>query len=1000
MSINVNNAIKCVLATVVAILAAVAMSAGMAEAAGTYQLKICGGGEFASGVPPQNAGWGFTVNGIVEWGTDCNGPGMRLTVPSSNQDSWPVDGNSWWQMDAPAGTRILSWNGWARRWGKQSKDGQWWIPTMMAGGAGVDLGTTLDPDISDNAGGTCSNYNQKWFTHANNEVGFTWIRMGLTAKDKAITCGNAHRTFGIEIQTIIIRDDVNPGIDLPSGAIASGGWKKGNVTAHVNGKDTGGGLRLIEYSIDGGGPQGGWGPQFCNGSPGAYKNRIPCPGNQWYDYSINTASLTDGSHQIRAVGTEATGSQFSSNPVTFNVDNNSPSSPQNVAEQGGDGWKSQNDFNLTWTNPNQGNGSPIGKVKYQIDSGAVQEKSVGDLWNLSNIQLATDGSHQIKVWLEDAAGNQSAGTAAVETVKLDRDVPGEATPVALNGWLNKEELKTELVKWNPPWNKNDLESLIDGYAVKFTQDPQNDDPGQVKTHPAEPREISPAQLTDGNWWLITRPISGSGLVGSKAVIPEPIKIDTFAPSLKVDDAPGDAWVKGTANVKLSASDALSGIDPSQEGSGLVYQIDGGTKLAAEGSAASLGLSDTGEHTVVAYAQDVAGNKSDEKALKVKVDNLAPQLKYKAKKDPADPTAKFFLATDAHSGVKGGTVYYSVDGGKYKPLPTEYDGKSSELVAHVDDDNLPEGATVTYMAKAQDNAGNESAVDFDEYGYPITDKTPIKEKTTFEMSGTGLVFEVPGSGKALKRATYKVKKKGKIKRKKCKFVVQDDVEVRICGKKVTTVNRRGMTFAKTAIVSYASEAYVRGTLYDASGKGIANAPVQIATSRRRLDAQERVYQILSEVKTDSQGEFRYKLPAGPSRLVKAIFAGTKTLRRAESEPILLQVKGRITANLKKALIKNGQKVTVYGKISYLGEALPSFPGKKLSFQWFDPRRGGGGVWRPIKEFHTRSAKYKVTYKFRFISVRSKVKLRIYMSDDPGWSYESVASKAVTVTVLPR
>lgn len=958
-----------------------------AKAAGNYQLKICGTGEFASGVPPQDAGWGFHVNGIVEWGTDCNNSGMVIAVPSG----WVANGDSYWQMDAPAGTRITYWNFWGRRWGKGSANAQTWNDYTWSNGPGGWLSVQY---LFSGGGGTCNDYNQQWFTHERQGEGLTSIGMQMQVNDGAQACGGNNRTFSTSQQTIVIRDDVNPGIDPPSGAIASGGWKKGNVTAHVNGNDTGGGLRLIEYSIDGGGATGGWGPQFCNGNPGAYKNRIPCPGNQWYDYTINTAGLPDGQHQIRAVGTEATGSQFSSNPVTFSVDNNSPTSPQNLVEQGGDGWKAQNGFTLDWDNPGQGNGAPIAKVKYQIDSGAVQEKTSGDLSILSNIQLPTDGTHQIKAWLEDAAGNQSVGTAAVETVKMDTTMPSEAAPVIVNGWLNKEELKTELVEWQLPYNFDQLDSLIDGYAVKFTKDPQNDDPGQVKTHPPDPKKISPAQLTDGNWWLITRPISGSGIVGPKAFIPEPVKVDTTAPVVKVDGIP-EGWKNQPVSLDISATDALSGIDPALVPSGLTWQVNNGQVFASQGATDKLSINENGANTVKVQATDVAGNPSAAEYVTVKVDRELPKLTFKGQ-DKSDPTLVRVITSDQHSGIQPGTgqIYYKrSDVGKWDQVKAQE--KDGELQAYIPDD-APEGTKIELMATVKDVAGNTGLTMEGEDGKQYVLVGPLRDPSFVDLSfGQGRKEKNSKSDIDVVIASY-------LAPKVCKRVKVKGTKVKVCLKQKKKKKNKAKPAKpsdgpKTLHVKYGERAQVSGVLRDSLGKPIASQQVDIAASNRNMPG-KRVYTIVGTTNTETDGTFSYRLPAGTGRLVLAHYDGNLLRRPVNSEPIDLYVSGMVTFKLAKRRVKEGSNVRIRGNLGYLGEVLPT-KGKLVSLQYLRKLKRRRS-WNTIKTIRVKSGKIRTTYKASRITRPQKVKLRLLVEEETGWSYEPVTSRARFVYLYPR
>jgi hypothetical protein len=94
----------------------------------------------------------------------------------------------------------------------------------------------------------------------------------------------------------------------------------------------------------------------------------------------------------------------------------------NFAVAGGDGWRPDNSFAVTWTDPG-GQVSPIAAAHYAIcasdgTSCGPQHDVAGDPSHIDGISVPSSGEWLLKVWLEDGAGNVDATHAATATLRF------------------------------------------------------------------------------------------------------------------------------------------------------------------------------------------------------------------------------------------------------------------------------------------------------------------------------------------------------------------------------------------------------------------------------------------------------------------------------------------------------------------------------------------------------------------------------------------------------
>jgi Bacterial Ig-like domain len=225
--------------------------------------------------------------------------------------------------------------------------------------------------------------------------------------------------------TITLEDDTPPGAAL-GGDLTAGGWRRGNQGVNFWGGDGGAGVRYGETLLDGGRVAFAEYPCAATliGSEWRGTRMQPCPTGASGSATVATTNFSDGPHSLGHCATDFAGNVSCVAPRTVSIDNNPPAHPRNLALGGAEGWRRDNDFDLGWSNPDQGRASPIGGASWRIvgpggfDSGA---RFVGghDLTALRDLRLPASGVYTAQIWLRDEAGNEDPGSAVSMPLRLD-----------------------------------------------------------------------------------------------------------------------------------------------------------------------------------------------------------------------------------------------------------------------------------------------------------------------------------------------------------------------------------------------------------------------------------------------------------------------------------------------------------------------------------------------------------------------------------------------------
>jgi hypothetical protein len=268
----------------------------------------------------------------------------------------------------------------------------------------------------------------------------------LCAKAETRSCSlEAPSWSGLRALTITLEDAQAPGAAV-GGELLGGGWQRGGRGVSISASDAGSGVRFAETTLDG--ARVGLTELPCakvsiGGEWRATKMR-PCATGAQATHSVATASFSDGPHALGACVVDFAGNTGCAPARTVQIDNNPPAHPRAVALAGGERWRRTNDFDLTWTDPDQGPASPVAGAGWRLtgpggyDSGA-QFAPGRDRAALADLTVPVAGEYTLKLWLRDEAGNEAPAAAVELPLRFDDVAPGVAFGVAdLDGGAPEE----------------------------------------------------------------------------------------------------------------------------------------------------------------------------------------------------------------------------------------------------------------------------------------------------------------------------------------------------------------------------------------------------------------------------------------------------------------------------------------------------------------------------------------------------------------------------------
>jgi hypothetical protein len=405
----------------VLVVGALVLSATPASA-GTYEVVACGGAAgggqnaFAAAADPGLAAYSSCPNtpsnpasGIVTRASATAGPGAVPHLAGGYQIFEAPPGASLASMSFDvAAIRLSSY--WTTGLVAYDNAGNFNTGDLpygcYAGSPGCVIGTRafIGPATASLGGHTKVRLETRCVNPAGCDISASGYQPGMRA------------LFSIANVRVQVQDGTVPSVSPLGGALFGGGWLRGTAGGYTAQHDNVGIMvnrtivdGRVVYSEDFRDP--GWpGSVACNFTRPRPCFDIPGAGSQ-----VATGSLSDGPHELRVEAIDAAGN-VGSTARSIRVDNTPP--PRvNAHAEGGEGWRTTNGFDIRWPGPG-GQAAPVTAAHYRLCSvGANPRCEAGSrsgvaIDRLAGVAVPGAGDYELRVWLEDEAGNSDSALAS------------------------------------------------------------------------------------------------------------------------------------------------------------------------------------------------------------------------------------------------------------------------------------------------------------------------------------------------------------------------------------------------------------------------------------------------------------------------------------------------------------------------------------------------------------------------------------------------------------
>ncbi|HEX5713539.1 MAG TPA: hypothetical protein VFX85_09525 [Solirubrobacterales bacterium] len=637
--------------------------------------------------------------------------------------------------------------------------------------------------------------------------------------------------------------------------------------------------------------------------------------------------------------------------------------PLNLQVDKGSDWDPDNDFRLAWERLEGVPPAHAAWLRIWDTSGNVVIPALGFPWDgpIQNVRAPARGRYIAEVWLEDSAGN--TGPSASVSFAFDDTPPGLVQLWGPTGWVTPEDATV----WPEPSAPLPV-SGIRGYAFSVDRGLGSTPcAGPVRCEPAEVKvaggasSFSPGTLPEGVNVVRVLAVSGSG-VPSPAASSAIVRVDGSAPAVTLE-AP-EAWVNAPQQVVARATDALSGMAGGSIPPFTAIAVDGSLPRLGPGATVTATVSGEGVHRVTSYARDAAGNSGEGRpaAATVRIDETPPRVAFANVQDPAEPERIEATIGDSLSGVdpERGSIGVRPAGShqRFQPLPTVV--ANGRLLAHWDSDAFAPG-NYEFRASAYDRAGNAGGSERRASGERMVLANPLKTpaRIVAGFGGRLLVWQ---------RCTRRED------RRRCRREEIERFEARPTARAIPY--GRGVSYS--------------GRLTTSGDTGLADLTVAVVES---FGAGAPPAQRTTLVRTAADGSFTLRLAPGPSRRIEVLLGGTRTLTRAGSGAVELDVQAGVRMHPSSAMARIGGAPVVFrGRLA--DPATVPAGGLPVELQFRLP----GREWSEFRTVQSDgSGRFRYAYSFSDDDSRGiRFQFRAFVPSAAGWPYEAASSRPVFVT----
>jgi hypothetical protein len=402
---------------------------------------------------------------------------------------------------------------------------------------------------------------------------------------------------------------------------------------------------------------------------------------------------------------------------------------------------------------------------------------------------------------------------------------------------------------------------------------------------------------------------------------ETLQVDNVRPALSLrtpNDPNPSVWVGHAVSVDAAASAGPSGV--------------GGMNCAVDSAAAApypnggLTVDGDGRHSVscTAWNQAVGPQgqpNSDVSSLRIAIDEAPPSLSFEPQ-DPSDPTQLVVNTSDTESGVAGGLIAVAPAGTNgWTSLATSFDGR--HLLAALDDAGLhgPYTVRATSCDQVANCASTTESLTLPLRLSAVSDVSFAKIEAPARVVRKRVLVGFHYRRERRDGRLVKVRVGGHYRR--IRIVIGANQR---CGhrrvrtgprrwRQVNVCRRIKLHIIGTRRVAHGRPVTVHGLLVTGAGVPIANAQVQVLTAP---DNGLNQFGLAAVATTSSNGTWTAKLPAGPSRIIRAVYAGSATVLPATGTASV-SVPARIWVSITPRTIPWDGAITIRGRL--VGSYVP-------------------------------------------------------------------------------
>jgi hypothetical protein len=331
-----------------------------------------------------------------------------------------------------------------------------------------------------------------------------------------------------------------------------------------------------------------------------------------------------------------------------------------------------------------------------------------------------------------------------------------------------------------------------------------------------------------------------------------------------------------------------------------------------------------------YSASNAAGAASTVSKALNVDNVTPSVTLSAPADTASASGDQTVTAVASGGPSGiAAISCSVDGG---PAQT-YDGATAQVpVAGIGPHQV--------SCDARNNAVNAS-------GVTATSPTATLDLSVRQPTASAITFARIADALQCRTAVERVKVAGRVR-----TVRRHGKRVRVRGRARTVQRRVRKCHARTVVrtvrvvlkrhgkpvlrhgrpvyvkrrvrrvvlphavneparrVGHGKPTTVNGFVGVADGTALADETVDVYSSP--ADNAPR-FRVMRTVTTDASGEWSAKVPAGPSRLIEAVYPGNATTEPASSSTVTLTVPARIAMHISPRVVPWSRRITITGRL---------------------------------------------------------------------------------------